>query len=393
MRKQYAILSLIGISLILMLLILKTTSAISVSGNSSIYSFNVSCNVNPTTTSCSADTLTYTCQIDDPAFINFVEFKINGNWYNTTQNINQFSLDVNKGQQNSSINTTITLQQERIHDNNNGYINAFENATVQNDCSICTPNYQIIQACNSTNEQIVNITYAPTACNNDTIQIQACTYCTPTWQARTGGIYDCQPNGFKLQYYDDFGTCCTISPLNCIYPADQNTNTTCGYFSTDMTCQYDAQPYLNSKINFACTIPSQYAGEIVNCITYVRKQNQTLLIQSNPEYADPTTFQFWKESETRQSFTNTGLLINAYYTDKAIETGQDFILGMKCTTPDGTILTSEYNINPTYQPPTFFLNWTVWAGDNIGYIIIWLIGFIIIVLGISWTLKKARGRK
>jgi hypothetical protein len=391
MNKSYIILSIMAI-LTLMLITTPQTRAVTVSGNSTIYSFNVTCNSSPPTTGCSADTLVYTCQIDNAAYINYVELKIGGVFYNATQSVNQFSFNYPKPAQNSSINTTITLSQERIHDNNNGFINAFVNATVTNDCSICTPTSVVLQACNSTNEAIVNLTYAPTGCNNDTIQIQACTYCTPTWIPRTGGIYDCNQNGTKLQYYDDFSTCCILSPINCFTPIDHNTIISCGYYPTDMTCQYDNNPYLTSKINFACTLPGTHATSTVDCITYVRKANQTLLIQSSPEYADAPALAFWKESEKRTSFSNTGNIINAYYTDKALETGQEFILGMKCTTPTG-VLTSEYPITPTYQPPTSFINRAVWAGDNLGYIIIWILGIILLIIAFAWGLKKLRGHK
>lgn len=258
-----------------------------------------------------------------------------------------------------------------------------------------------MQNCNNVTD--ANNCAIPYTGNYSEFTPNTCIYCTPYWIARTGTGYECQPNGTKLTYYDDYSTCCIDSPTNCIYPSDHNTINNCVYFQTDMNCQYDAQPYLTSKINFACTIPQQYLnytppeGAInndgsVNCITYVRKLNQTLLIQSNPEYAEPSTLQFWKENERRQTFTNAGRIINAYYTDKLLQTGQDFILGMKCTTYDGTILTSEYTITPTYQPPTSFLNRMVWAGDNAGYIIIWILGVILIIFLAAWGLKKLRGR-
>ena len=117
-----------------------------------------------------------------------------------------------------------------------------------------------------------------------------------------------------------------------------------------------------------------------------------LLIQSNPEYADSSNIAFWKESERRHSFTNTGALINAQYTNKNLETGQPFILGMTCTNRYGLILTSEYSITPTYQAPTTFINRLVWASDNWTYVLIWILGVVIIILSISWALHKMRRR-
>lgn len=380
------------IALFSILLTIPTITAITVFGNSSVYTFNITCTTTPASLTCAAAPASWTCTIDNAAFINYAELKIDNAWYNTTQNVNNFTTLINYASLNTTTNTTINLTQQRIHDTSGGYVNAFIQTSTPRDCAICTPTYQIIQACNTTNEEIINTTYTPAGCNNDTITTQACIYCTPTWIARTGGVYECDVNNTKLQYYDDYSTCCALSPINCIYPADHNTIIPCGYYSTDMNCQYDAQPYLSAKINMACTLPAQYANATANCITYVRKANQTLLIQSNPEYADVPSLMFWKESETRQSFTNTNRIVNAYYTNKHLQTGQEFILGMKCTTNTGAALTSEYAITPTYQPPASILNRIVWASDNWAYVIIFLLGVILLILAVAWTIKKLRGR-
>jgi len=370
-----------------------TAQAIQVSGNSSVYTFNITCQTDTPSTNCAPATINYKCQIDNPAFINYVEFLINNTWHNTSQNVNNFTLAYNKPNQTTTTNTTINLTQQKIHDTSGGYVNAFEQASVTNDCAVCTPTITIIQACNTTNQQIVNLTYAPTGCQNDTVTEQACIYCTPTWLPRTGGAYDCQPNMTKLQYYDDYSTCCALSPTNCIYPSDHNTIIPCSYLTTDMTCQYDTQPYKTNKINFNCELPTSQANKTFNCITYVRKENQTLLIQSNPEMAIPSMLLFWKETEARTSFTNTGRVINAYYTDKLLETGQEFILGMKCSSAtEGALLTSEYSINPPYKPPTEFINRLAWVQDNWAYTIVYIIVMVTIILLIGWTIKKIRGR-
>jgi hypothetical protein len=175
---------------------------VTVSGNSSIFTFNLSCTPTPSQVGCAATSVDYTCQIDNAAFINYVEMRVGGVYYNASQLVNLFSITIPLAQQNTTLNSTINLTQERIHDTNGGYVNAFVQASIQRDCAICSPNVQIIQACNTTNEQIVNITYTPNGCNNDTAGVQSCTYCTPYWSVRQGGIYDCSNNGTKLQYYE-----------------------------------------------------------------------------------------------------------------------------------------------------------------------------------------------
>lgn len=246
----------------------------------------------------------------------------------------------------------------------------------------------VIQPCNVTNEMVINTTIG----NFSNVTTEYCTYCNPLFIERTGPEYSCTDNNTQYRFYDDYSTCCALSPINCIYPADHNTQATCGYYPTNLTCLYDAKPYLTEKINIACYLPAPYANETFDCITYVRKANQTLLIQSNPEYTDASNIAFWKESERRHSFTNTGALINAQYTNKNLETGQPFILGMTCTNRYGLILTSEYSITPTYQAPTTFINRLVWASDNWTYVLIWILGVVIIILSISWALHKMRRR-
>jgi len=371
-------------ALLLITIIYQSAESTQVTGNNSIYTFTVqNCTANQTLVGCEQETIKFQCNITPETVIDSVEFYIDGTPYPTTQNNSNWFYDYQKPQDTSTTTTPITLEKQKIFDVNAGYVFAFETTSVARNCTVCSTTYNVTcTPCTTQNTQ--NCTYTPNdPCGTQyNTTNQYCDYCTPNWVARTGGIYDCQQNGTKFVFYDDFNNCYAQTSLpEDAPPPDHNTTQVCNYFKGDFNCTADKEPYLTKKINVFCELPQSVSQLNWKCLTYVKKDlNSTILLQTNPEYKNkPTSILGIGEIETRTHFTNDGRIVNAYYTNKLLEAGNTFILGVKCST-NQTVLAWEQQIKPTYRNLNVVTGRFVWAKENMGFLVA---GFLLAVLVLS----------
>ncbi len=397
-RKNQLHTSCITVLMLTLLFAITSPSAFSgvVQGNDSIYTFNVTdCDSNVTTVGCNATTIRYNCSIDPYNFIDSVDFYIDSVYYDAERNLSHFWYDYEKTADIVDANTTISMTRQRITDVDFKSVLDFETVNVNHECDVCDTTYNVTYGTCQINNSQFNQYVANEDCATDYNITEYCNYCTPTWTQRTGTIYDCLPNNTQYVFYDDFTGCYTITGLpEDAPPTDHNTTISCSYYTTDMVCNVDEEPFLTNKINVICSIPTSYQNETFECVTYVTPElNSTQILQSNPEYkkvpTQTTLFNIREtEEEDREYFTETKGIINAYYTKKNIETDRQFVMGVKCNS-DETELISEYPITPTYRGLSPAMNRFVWIKDNLVWVgLITIIATLIIFTAVI-IIRKA----
>lgn len=317
--------------------------------------------------------------------------------YRTTQRSGDlFWYDYHKAVDVHSVNDTILLEREKITDVDNKSVLDFETAEVIHGCDICEATYNTTYgSCQVDDTRMAYHVSNNPSCSPDYNESVYCDYCVPDWEARTGGIYDCNSTNQRYSFYDDFADCYALTNLSSDSPPiDHDSVVSCSYYNTDMTCDYDSEPYLDKKINVVCNIPAEHSNETFECVSYVRTGlNTSNILQSNPEYQQKTTSFISLGSndiEDRQYFESKAQIVHGYYTDKNIETDHTFVMGMKCTSGD-TILVSEYPVTPTYKGLNSQVNRLVWVQNNVGFILIGFLGLIVLILFIAWIISKLRG--
>lgn len=365
-----------------------------VSGNNSIYSFNISnCQSNTSIVGCDAASIRFQCNIEPPGIIDSVDFYIEGSYYTTTQSGSLFYYDFAKTQDTSSTTDPISLTKEKIFDVGAGFVLAFEEVHVNRTCDVCSATFQVnCTACNISDQQFCQYTSSNESCNPSYNATETCDYCVPDWQPRTGSIYDCQESNTKFVFYDDFAACYAQTGLwSDGPPVDHNSTQSCSFFSGDFNCTVDPEPFLTKKMNVLCQMPT--GADRYDCTTYVKKDvNSSILLQTNPEYKIPVAalISFGGESEPRTSFTNDGQNLNAYFTKKNLEVETTFILGVRCST-NHTLLEWEGEIKPIYRNWNAVTGRTIWAGDNAGYITVFIFAVLIVAVLIGFAIKKGKG--
>lgn len=383
---------------IAIMLFLPIVMALTITGQSSSYTFTIdNCTYTPNITlNCSPSTVRFQCDIYNPAFINTVEYRIQGLDYTTTQNSTnpyQFYYDYNKPADTSSTNSPILLDRERITDVSNKKVNAYLLASIPRSCTVCehTYNVTIISACNTSNQQILQYTSSNLSCSPSYNSTQSCNYCSPNIFANYS---ECDQNGTRtVNYFDlNYSTCCLTTGLSedCIIntPTYQNKNETCNFYNQDFTCQVDSSPVLNDKINLNCELPN---SEDTCCVINIYQGNNfTSLLQTSPEYKSTSnSFFLTREQETRTCFTPNQRLLNAYYTEKELRPETDYKLEVVCTSNTST-LKSSYQIKPVYHTPDWAFNRFTWFTNNTTFTFSALIAIVIMVaLGI-YLVKKIK---
>jgi len=370
-----------------------TSHAGVVQGNDSIYTFNVSnCYTNTTTLDCNSTDIFYNCSITPFNFIEQVQFYINGTYYTTSRNDSEFYITHTKPVTVTDINSTYDFNRQRITDVDNKSVLDFETVSINWSCDVCDTTYNKTNTSCYTNNTMDAYYVSNDLCANDYNITEYCNYCDPDWTPRTGGIYECNVTNQKVVFYDDFNTCYAVTGLfEDSPPIDHNTTVDCSFYTTNMTCELDPNPYLTDRINMICEVPN---NETWNCVTYVRSSlNSTQILQSNPEYKVTSTslLSFTSpKQENRESFTNENTIVNGYYTNKNIETDRDFVVGMRCSN-GGSTLISEYPITPEYRGLSTVMNRIVWAKENLTFLLV-LIFVILVTISVIIGLLTRRGR-
>jgi hypothetical protein len=369
-----------------------------ITGQGSSYVFNITnCNAQPTTPlNCSPSTIRYECTIENPAFIDIVEFRIDGTDYLATQNSstpNQFYLIYNKPQDYTSSNTPLSFDRQSITDTNSKKVNSYEVVTINKNCELCsyTLTKTYLTNCSTIDQRIAQYTSSNETCIPSYNETETCNYCSENIQTTYTA---CNTNNTQTISYEDinYNTCCAITGLytDCSIYSLYNTTQSCSIYTQDFNCTVDTAPVLHDKMNVVCNLPS---SEPQNCVVNIYQQNNGIrnLLQTSPEYKVTTNAFFWaRENEARTSFTNTNTLLNAYYTQKEIRANTDYDLEVVCST-NLTSITYNTRIRPQYATPDQVSHRLTWAKDNFAFVFITFIAIIIIIIVLLQLWYRIRG--
>lgn len=256
----------------------------------------------------------------------------------------------------------------------------------------CTENWQPIytntSSCHTNNTIFQFLTYNDTnACgttndlpvDNGTNVTSYCNFCDPNWVELTGGVHECQTNGTRYVEYVDLNTCYFQTGLaEDAPPIDHETSVACNYNTQEFNCSIDTNPYLNQKVEYQCTLP--YTGTEWKCINQV-KQFTGETLQVNPQKTEKATtlINFKPTIESREAFTTTLGILNAYYTNKNLIPYATFSLETTCSDGNQTLIYQE-TINTDLREPGEISGYWVWTTKNIGLVIAGLLGILIIVI-------------
>lgn len=387
---------------ILLLTLLPIASATIITGQGSSYTFNITnCYAQPNTSvNCSPSTIFYSCTIQNPAFIDQVEFRIDGTDYTTTQNSStpsQFYYFYNKPQEYTTNTNPLNLDRERITDVNNKKVNAYELVSITRNCTTCSTTYNtsIVQACNTSNQKITQYLSNNETCSPSYNATETCNYCDPNIETIETA---CTINGTKQVSYQDlnYTTCCLNTGLteDCIIntPLYQNTTETCDYLIQDFNCNLDTSPILNKKINVNCELPAENYSCIIN--TYQEIQNNTntitsTLLATTPEYkkSSGSLLSLAQESEERTAFTTDAKIMNGYYTTKELRTTNTYKIQVMCNAPNQNTLKYEELVQPTYHTPDQPIYFFIWGGQNGALIFMWIMIISLILAFLFWIIR------
>ena len=362
---------------LLILALIPIVYGVQVNSSTEIYSFDITdCQSDTASLGCADAYVRFNCSISNYAYIDYVDYRILGVDYSTSRLNNNFWLDWHKGVTTTTTNTSITFDRATIHDVGAGISLYFPGVSVPLNCHAC--NYNITyDACQNDDTHIAH--YIGDGIGNCTSfnTTETCDYCTPDWEISS----TCQTNNTEFRQYADSNSCYAITALyadSCSYTfADCDTLISCSYLKSDMDCDFDVNPLINivgNKIYWKCTIPNSSID--YKCVSYVNLDGS--IIQTSPQQKTYSSGVVPIQQETREFFTATNGLVNPYFTTENLKPNIQYIMGVECSYPGGT-LKSEHYVTPLYRNLEDLAFRGVWFKDNIGFIIGGLIAFIIIV--------------
>jgi hypothetical protein len=387
---------------ILILFIIPVATATIITGQGSSYTFNITnCQANPLTpVNCSTANIFYECTITNPAFIDAVEYRVDGIDYPTTQNSTQpshFYLYYTKPQEYTTNTNPLNFDRQRITDVNNKKVNAYELISITRNCTTCPTTYTptLIQNCNLSNQKIAQYTSSNETCSASYNATETCDYCLPDITTNTG---TCNTNGTRTLSFTDntYTTCCLATglPSDCVIntPLYDNTTEFCQYLTQDFTCNLDQKPILNTKINVNCELPTENYTCIINTYQEIQNNTQTIsstLLATTPEYKKTNdNFIFYPtENEERTSFTTDHQLLNAYYTTKELRPENTYKIQVLCTAPQQNTLKYEEIVTPVYHTPDSILYRSIWGTQNNLLIIFW-VALIILATALGYWIIR-----
>jgi len=230
-------------------------------------------------------------------------------------------------------------------------------------------------------------TYDELPVDNGSIQEYYCNYCDSDW-IDVGS--DCYANNTRYVEYTDVNSCYSQTGLlEDSPPYDDQTFVACEYLTQDFACSISEEPYIKNKIEYTCTITN---GDY-ECINYISYGLDDIL-QVNPQKTERTQGGLINVDdilESRESFTTTNGLLNAYYTNKNLVAETSFVLTTICNN-DSSSLTNQKLITPKIKNIDSTAPALIWAKDNATYIVVILLLLIVVSLIIGSLLSNARGK-
>lgn len=362
-----------------------------------------SCSVDNPNATCE-ENITYSCIVTDNVEVDYVTFTVETDGSDTYHLPTKYNNIYTKTFTHSGFDTiTYNFTNITATDlfNNEAYY--LPNITATYTCiDNCTPNwvafYQDISPCRTNNTKLQLKTYQDTnTCDkieglpsdNGTNIETYCNYCDPDW---TNIGTECFNNNTRYVEYIDINNCYSQTNLTeDSPPIDQETWVACNYYTQEFNCTINPTPYDTKKIEYNCELP--YNGTEHECVNKVTHQITGQLFQANPQKTERTnSFLLSKEYESRETFTTTYGLLNAYYYNDDILANNDFIITTTCR--DGTsTLTNEQLVTPEKKDLKDTANWAIWTGDNAFYLVIALFALMVIAIIAGATLREIRRRK
>lgn len=231
--------------------------------------------------------------------------------------------------------------------------------------------------------------YDPAGCHVDINVTVACNYCSENLESTLGVCVD---DNQTITYVDNnFISCCYLTNIgsDCSIlssPYNETTYQSCQSLIQNFTCSIPNFAEFKPIMPFSCIMPDYQEYQ---CIVNVFEDGR--LVQTNPQQAIyGASLLIGKRQETREFFTTSNGLLNAYFTNKNIETDHQFRVDAICS--NGSIIyTSQNNVKPFYDTASSVLNRTIWAKENSTYLILAII-FVVIALGlIGYAWNRIRG--
>lgn len=153
--------------------------------------------------------------------------------------------------------------------------------------------------------------------------------------------------------------------------------------SGNMTLHWDdTQQFIPlQKVYWLVELPEGHQNINHSCISYIRKGGE--LLQVNPDYTKKNNnfinFLF-PITEQDEFFHNNKGVVSVYFTDKNIDIDGDtnFTFGVECSYESGSII-GEKIVTPRYKDIDFATSRYVWFKDNIPFIFLFILVFILIV--------------
>lgn len=364
---------------LLALLLLPMVYAVQVNSSTEIYTFEIlDCQANASTIGCPATDVRFSCNITPYAYIDWVQFRIDGDDLDTDRSSEIFYYDWHKPITNIDTDTYIEFDRGKIRDVGGGDALFFPDVSVHLVCDSC--NYNITtDPCQIDNTQVVH--YVGDGSPNCTSYnaTESCDYCVTDWQVAS----TCLENNTEYRQYQDNNACYNITGLysdSCDSSfIDCDTWKPCNYLGDDMDCDFDVNPLINvvgNKIYWKCTITN--ASQEYSCISYVKESGA--IIQTNPQQSTYSSGLIPKEQEMREYFSATNGLVNPYFTTENLQTNKTYVFGVECSYPNGSLRAEEY-VTPMYRNLDAVASRTIWVKDNLGFLLGALI-FIVVIIGI-----------
>ena len=161
--------------------------------------------------------------------------------------------------------------------------------------------------------------------------------------------------------------------------------------ANNMTFHYDSQQQFipMQKVYWLIELPDGSNNINYSCISYVEKNGE--LLQVNPDYIkknDNIISWLFPIVEQDEFFHNNKGVVNVYYTDKNlyIEGDTNFTFGVECSHESGTII-GERTVTPRYKDLNFATSRFVWFKDNIPFILLFILMFLLIIT-VFWAIWR-----
>lgn len=140
-------------------------------------------------------------------------------------------------------------------------------------------------------------------------------------------------------------------------------------------CDYNMYPIFdnniitNDKIFVLCDLNNT---NVSYCYNMVTENGEVLQVNPEPIAIDMVGMD-------NKYFEPKGSLVNMYYTNKNLIVGHNYTLIVECALDDGTMEENNYSVIPQYKSMEMVAHRSIWAKENMAYIIMTILFLCVIV--------------